>query len=299
MSTSRLLSLLRSPLILRGTISRSHTIQRNFHQTIIPFNSDSLFGSITKQEEPLASNVPEAKPEEDEQNVLDPKEIRYINPKDDVKLQEFLHPDPIIAINELLTPLKKEIYLANVAKNGFFKNEDSVSLANGKSYKLKLSREEIEALEPSIYMKSYRIKSSMKKATVVLRLLRELKVKTAITQCNFTTKKIAREASDLLRRGLKDAEKFGYNSSNLYISQIWTGSDGYWSKRMEAKGRGRSGVITHRYIHIRCILKTDQTLKRLAWEKELKAQRLKERRPLNNPLVNTPIRSKVQGYYKW
>lgn len=271
-------------------------MQRAFHMSRISMNSGSLFGSITKLDSVASTSetVEQQNIEED-----DPSVIRYLDPKQDKDLQEFLHPDPIVAIDELLTPLKKQIYLANVSKNGFFKNKDTVTLADGKSYSLKLTAKEIEALEPSIYLKSYRIKSSMKKATVVLRLLRGLDVKTAITQCQFTTKKIAREASDLLRKGLKDSEKLGYNPNKLFISQFWSGSDGHWQKRVEPKGRGRTGIITHRSIHIRCILRTEQTLKRLEWERQVKLDTLKSRKPLANPLVNTPIRSKVQGYYRW
>lgn len=183
---------------------------------------------------------------------------------------------------------------------GFYKKDSIVTLANENGqklkYKLNLSREEMEALEPSVYVKSYRIKSSMKKATQLLRLLGGLDAKVALSQCHFSDKKIARDVAEVLTRGIEDAKKLGLDPDNLYIAQIWTGSDGYWQKRIDIKARGRNGVITHPYVHVRCILKTkDVTQRRIAYEQQIKQER---RKPWVQ-LGDQPVRGAMGGVYKW
>lgn len=172
--------------------------------------------------------------------------------------------------------MKREIYEANCKINGgFYKKDTIVKLPNSSErYKLKLTKREIEVLEPSVYVQSYRIKSSMKKATLLLRLLGGLDVMKAISQCHFSNKKIAREVAELLQKGVKDGQKLGLKPEDLYISQIWTGSDGFWRKRVEFKARTRIGIISHPYIHVRCILRTKSvTKRRLAYEAHLKEQK--------------------------
>lgn len=181
-----------------------------------------------------------------------------------------------LASQSLLSPLKREIYEANCKINGgFYKKDTIVKLPNSSErYKLKLTKREIEVLEPSVYVQSYRIKSSMKKATLLLRLLGGLDVMKAISQCHFSNKKIAREVAELLQKGVKDGQKLGLKPEDLYISQIWTGSDGFWRKRVEFKARTRIGIISHPYIHVRCILRTKSvTKRRLAYEAHLKEQK--------------------------
>lgn len=197
----------------------------------------------------------------------------------------------------VLSPLKRKLYLANCQTNGFYKPDTVVMLPGSKEkYKLHLTRQEIEALEPSVYVKSYRIKSSMKKATVLLRLLSGLDVEKALTQCHFSQKKIAQDVAELLQRGIEDGKKLGLSPGDLYISQIWTGSDGWWMKRVDWKARGRVGTIQHPYVHVRCILKTKSvTKKRLAYEAELKEQR---RKPWIQ-LADKPVRGVPGGFYKW
>lgn len=213
----------------------------------------------------------------------------------DTRLSDYVGHKPQSAVAKLLTPLKRQIYEANVLQNGFFKNNSPVTLANGDKYKLKLSAKELDVLEPSMYLKSYRLKSSWKKATIYLRFISGLKVTDAITQGQFHSKKIGKEVSQLLQDGLKDAPQLGLKGDELYISQIWCGSDGMVRKRVDPKGRGRTGIITHPYIHVRAVLKTPVTQKRLAWEKEQKE--------LNKSAVmqlpNEKLRFKVEGHYNW
>lgn len=233
-----------------------------------------------------------------EKAAVTPEQITVEN---DVNLHQYIRskqgPEKL-AHQTLLSPLKRKLYVRNCELNGgFYKKDTVITLPGSKEkYRLKLNREEIDVLEPSVYVKSYRIKSSMKKTTQLLRLLNGLDIKKALTQCHFSSKKIARDVADLLTRGIEDSQKLGLNENDMYIAQIWTGSDGWWTPRMEYKGRGRVGVIRHRYVHVRCILKTKSvTKRRLEYESQLKQQR---RKPWIQ-LADKPVRGFPGGAYKW
>ncbi|SCV05263.1 LANO_0H03642g1_1 [Lachancea nothofagi CBS 11611] len=285
-------------------------VKRSFQTAFLARNKDtnsSLFGSITQgiEEQPddpqRISNRLTAASSVSEKEATDPK--KTVTVANDKLLQSFIHKSQssASATDLLLSPLKKRIYEENCRSNGGFYKKDSIvtlTEANGQKlkYKLNLSREEIEALEPSIYVKSYRLKSSMKKATQFLRLLGGADVTTALSQCHFSDKKVARDVAEVLTRGVQDAEKLGIEADNMYIAQIWTGSDGYWQKRIDIKARGRNGVITHPYVHVRCILKTkDVTKRRIAYEQQLKQERRKPWVQLNDQ----PVRGAMGGVYKW
>jgi ribosomal protein L22 len=257
---------------------------------------DSVFSDLTS-----SVDQKRAEGKEINQNNLavaeegDASIIQYVKPEDDEKLQEFLNPKPFFTVDSLLTPLKKQIYNANVTKNGFFKNMDLVKLNDGNSYTLNLSNKEIEALEPSIYLRSWRIKGSIKKTNIVLRALKDLPLKKAITQLHFMEKKVARDLVEMLERGIKDAEKMNYNVDDLYIAESWVHTDGHWMKRVDCKGRGRAGVLTFKWVSVRFLLKTSQTKKRLTY--------LLEKRNTNKNVgsfvTGGKIRGNAPGFYRW
>lgn len=272
-------------------------------------SNGNLFGGLTKDldlAKPRSGRLSDrmVAASEGENTELD-GEMTYqqksIGVKNDLMLQKYIQKIQQAekpATELFLTPLKRKLYEANCKMNGgFFKKNQIVILpSNNQKYRLKLSQQEIEALEPSIYLKSYRLKSSMKKTTQVLRLLNQLDLKTAITQCHFNRRHVAREVGELLQRGVEDAEKLKLDPNDLYISQIWTGSDGNWMRRMEFKGRGRVGILTHPYVHVRCILKSKSvTKKRL--EFEAKSKEL-DKKPWVQ-LSDKPIRGVANNVYKW
>ncbi|QPG75490.1 hypothetical protein FOA43_002845 [Brettanomyces nanus] len=258
-------------------------------------SSSSLLGSLTPNVSTEKDLLPPRKDAEEASNAAMENEVKYVKPEEDAKLQEYLNPKPYKTVNSLLSPLKRRLYLDNVTKNGFFKNGDLITLPDGISYRLKLSREEIEALEPSIYLRSWRIKSSVKKTNIVLRALKDLPLKKAITQLHFMPKKVARDLFEMLERGLQDAEKMNYDVNSIYVAESWVHTDGHWARRIECKGRGRTGIITHRWISVRFLLKTEQTKKRLAYE----AERRSDKRIAKCVLTSEKIRGPCQGYYKW
>lgn len=260
---------------------------RPFSLSAIKSASGSLFGDVTEGKE-VESQQQEA-----------PVAASDVTPQTDTKLQEYYAEEGKknqMVSDKYVSPLKRRLFDLSVAQHGFFKNNHIVAdPASGKSYKVSLSRDEIDILEPTIYLQSYRVKSSMKKATVVNRFVRGSNVKAAINQLHFNPKKMATEVEKLLKRGLEQARAAGYNEDGLYIQALWTGSDGQWVKRADIKGRGRTGIIEHPYIHIKAILKTGQTKQRLAWENDQARAMAKPRLYLNNE----PLNFKVQPFYKW
>lgn len=211
------------------------------------------------------------------------------------KIKPLLEPAPVPPA-QYLSPFKRQLYEQVLStNNGKFTNNQLVEL-NGKKYKLHLSKEEQKALEPSVYIQSYRIKSSWKKTYMFLRIFRQMPLLEAITQCHFSPKSLGRDVGEMLERGRADAVKLGMDPSELYISQIWVGKDGEDDKRVQAKGRGRAGVVTHPYVHVKAIIKNQSV-------KEAAAQRFKERldRKLYTPLRNWKIKEDFTqtADYKW
>lgn len=271
-------------------------IHSSFHtHSIKQQQNGSLFGELTKSnevKEPETSiNTAQSSKEE-----LDPADI---TPENDETLHEYYMEQSLqeqISREKYISPLKRKLFDINVVNNGFYKNDQIViDEETNKTYKLSLTKEEIEILEPSIFLQSYRIKSSMKKATLVNRFVRGWDVKTAINQLHFNPKKMSTELEQLLKKGLEQAQSLKLNDNELYIASLWTGSDGQWRKRVDAKGRGRTGIIEHPYIHLKAILKTNQTKLRLNWEK----QQIKANEKPVMGLINEPLNFSVRPYYKW
>lgn len=248
----------------------------------------------------LADRVTSLQATEDGADAANEK--KPVSVSDDKPLLEYIAKKQGIvskpATEQYLSPLKRQLYELNCEINGgFYKKDTILKLPNSKTqYKLNLTRDEIETLEPSVYLKSYRIKSSLKKATVFLRLLRGMDLNRAITQCHFARKKIAYNVAELLQRGVEDAQTLGLKPQDLFISQIWVGSDGQWNKRVDIKARTRFGIIRHPFVHVRCILKSKSvTLKRLEYEAQEKQRRAK---PWVQ-LADEPIRGVTGNVYKW
>lgn len=273
----------------RARLLQSLNFPRSFHFSPLRA-SGSLFGDVT-------SHKPTTTPETNKDEPL-------IAPLDMLPSQ-----DPVLvkryteeakerqdSREKFISPQKRRLFDLNVAKNGFYKNHQIVYDAEqNKHYKLSLTESEIEVLEPSVYLKSFRIISSIKKATLVNRFVRGYNVKNAINQLHFVPKKMALELEKLLKTGLKLGQVQGLNEDLLYIHALWVGSDGWTSKRIEWRGRGRHGIITMPRVHLKAVLKTQQTRDRLAWEKE---QKLNKKNPVT-ALNNEPLNFRVNGIYKW
>lgn len=292
-----------------GINLRPTTTVRSFHQgralyqTKEKASTGSLFGEITKPTDrpdsvlnQISARVPEneGKKEGDESAPDAVEQTTDKDFKNDPEVLEYTEPKAETAPEMLLSPLKQQLYELSMQQGGY--DPKKILTLDGKKYKLQLSKEELACLEPSLYLKSYRIKGSPKKATPFLRMLREMKLKDAITQCQFSSKSIGRDVGEMLLRGIKEAEKLGLDPNNLYLNQIWSGKDGYNVKRLDFKGRGRVGVIEHKWIHVRAILKPLESK-----DKFLQQRRARElRRPVKEQLSSRPIHEfpKSQNY-KW
>lgn len=260
---------------------------RQFHGGFA-LRNESFFGEVTKNDE---SRVQETNTEQVDSSNITPATDKALQEKymEEARAEQ-------ISAEKYISPLKRKLFDLNVAQHGFFKNHQILRDPDaGKAYKLSLTAEEIEALEPSIYLKSYRIKSSTKKATVVNRLVRGYTVKSAINQLHFNPKKMATELERLLKRGLEQARKLNYDEDQLYIHALWVGSDGNWQKRVDPKARGRTGIISHSYVHLRAVLRTDLTTKRLRWEKDQAFLAAKPSSGLNTE----PLNFSVRPYFRW
>lgn len=290
-------------------IRPSGTYVRQFHYGRILRQDQqqrgSLFGEVTQQTDRPDSmlNQIAARATEGEQQVEEKKEEDKSSRnlpssdkelKNDPEVLEYTDPKPQTAVEQLLSPLKKQLYELSLQQGGY--DPDRVLNLNGKKYKLHLTKEELACLEPSVYLKSYRIKSSPKKATPFLRMLREMKLKDAITQCHFSPKAIARDVGEMLTRGIKEAEKLGLNPDELYLNQIWVGKDGFNIKRLDFKGRGKVGIIEHKWVHVRAILKPLEAKEKL--ESQRRTRQLS--RKVKEQLANRPIHEfPKSNVYKW
>lgn len=208
---------------------------------------------------------------------------------------KLLSPDPIHTA-DLLSPLKRELYAANLRMhNGRFVNHATV-LHEGASYRLSLTREEQRALEPSMYIQSYRIKGSWKKAFIFLRMFRRMTLYDAINQCSFSPRAMAFDVGEMFERAKKESEKLGIESSTLRIEHIWVGKDGRDRAMLDFKARGRTGLKHSHYVHVKAILKPESVFEQRAQDRKA---RLDKRLWL--PLANTRIPEEyVQtANYKW
>lgn len=248
---------------------------------------------------------------------------RTKRPTDFKKLRvPIMAPKPILLQSNLISDLKKKLYKQNCLQNGGFFKQGQTIFLDGKSYTLNLTENELEALEPSLYCQSYRIKSSTKKAFLFLSFLNHknytrlnagmhnkwklikyrnsnnefhFTVKEAITQLQFQTKKLGPIVADVLKKGLEDCESLGIQKDNLYLDKIWVGDDGYRQKQIDIKGRGRHGILEHAWIHVKCILKDSSvTLRRKEYEKKVNQLAKAEKKALPKR-----IHGVTGGVYKW
>lgn len=292
---------------MRG-IRPSGAYARQFHYGRILLQDQqqqrgSLFGEVTQQTDRPDSMLNQiAARATEEQQVEEKKDDDKTSNlpssdkelKNDPEVLEYTDPKPQTAAEQLLSPLKKQLYELSLQQGGY--DPERVLNLDGKKYKLHLTKEELAGLEPSVYLKSYRIKSSPKKATPFLRMLREMKLKDAVTQCHFSPKGIARDVGEMLTRGIKEAEKLGLNPDELYLSQIWVGKDGFNVKRLDFKARGKVGIIQHKWVHVRAILKPLESKEK--HESQRRTRQLS--RKVKEQLANRPIHEfPKSNVYKW
>lgn len=190
-----------------------------------------------------------------------------------------------------------------------------------------LTREErIAMTERSLTHKSDWIPTSTKKLVMLARQILGKNVDEAISQMQWSKKKMAREvkyhleeARDLAiaQRGMglgavsgeaagkrnekpvkirtKDGKWLEVEDpTRMYVAESWVGKGQWLGKEIDYKGRGRMGVIKHPKASITVVLKEEKTRMRQYQEREAKKQ-------AEGPWVHHPNRA-VHGqrpYYSW
>ncbi|KAF5093224.1 hypothetical protein D0Z00_004173 [Geotrichum galactomycetum] len=263
----------------------------------------SLFGNFTKQTgasrlDTLVSAADEGKtPAAADADAEDAAvtDYRKVDFSKDPEVLAHNYPTPKKAPELLLSDLKQRLYDAAMSSPGGYNKNTPIEL-DGKKYILHLTKQEQELLEPSVYLRSYRIKGTAKKGTIFTRLLRNMDLKQAINQCHFSPKRISRDVEEMLLRGLDEAKRLDLNPNDLYINQIWVGKEPFTQKRLDCKGRGKTGLIEHKNIHVRVILKTKESRQKFL---EAKKERVFGRKVWEQH-HNTPIQVyRGSSQYQW
>jgi large subunit ribosomal protein L22 len=94
------------------------------------------------------------------------------------------------------------------------------------------------------------VRTAPRKAQLVVREIRNLRVGEALTVLSFMTKAAARDVEAVLKSAIANAEaNHGLSASDLYVSSAIVG-EGPTLKRWQARARGRVGRIRKRTCHI-------------------------------------------------
>lgn len=93
------------------------------------------------------------------------------------------------------------------------------------------------------------VKGSYRKANLVMDLIRSKPAVKALYILEYTFKRHAKPALLVLKSALENAQAKGINTSELYIRHAYA-TKAHQLKRVEFKGRGRTGMICKPYSHI-------------------------------------------------
>ena len=108
-------------------------------------------------------------------------------------------------------------------------------------------------MEAKAYLRGLRI--TPRKVGIVLDLIRNKPVGTAIAILRNTPKAASEHLIKLLDRAVADADNnFGMNTDNLYVSECFV-SPGMTLKRMMPRGKGSADRILKRTSHITLAVK--------------------------------------------
>ena len=100
-----------------------------------------------------------------------------------------------------------------------------------------------------------RLRVSPIKLNYLARLIRGMKVETAVTQLAFSSKRIAGDVKKAVQSAVANAENnANLNVDDLVISQAWVGKS-LVMKRMHTRGRGRGARILKPFSNLTIILR--------------------------------------------
>src|ERR1700744_1892574 len=100
-----------------------------------------------------------------------------------------------------------------------------------------------------------RIRISPQKLNLVAGLIRGMSVNNALTQLNFSSKRIANDVRKALQSAIANAENnHNLNVDSLYVKEAYVGKN-LVMKRMHTRGRGRSARIFKPFANLTLVLR--------------------------------------------
>jgi large subunit ribosomal protein L22 len=99
------------------------------------------------------------------------------------------------------------------------------------------------------------LRISPQKLNLVAAMIRGKKVQTALTELEFSRKRIAGDVRKCLMSAIANAENnHGLDVDDLVVSEAWVGKN-LIMKRFHARGRGRSGGIVKPFAEITVVVR--------------------------------------------
>jgi large subunit ribosomal protein L22 len=99
------------------------------------------------------------------------------------------------------------------------------------------------------------LRISPQKLNLVAAMIRGKKVQTALTELEFSRKRIAGDVRKCLMSAVANAENnHGLDVDDLVVSEAWVGKN-LIMKRFHARGRGRSGSIIKPFAEITVVVR--------------------------------------------
>ena len=105
------------------------------------------------------------------------------------------------------------------------------------------------------------LRVSPQKLNLVAAMIRGKKVQTALTELEFSRKRIAVDVRKCLMSAIANAENnHGLDVDDLVVSEAWVGKN-LIMKRFHARGRGRSGSIVKPFSQITVVVRETRAAK--------------------------------------
>jgi large subunit ribosomal protein L22 len=106
-----------------------------------------------------------------------------------------------------------------------------------------------------------RLRVSPRKLNLVAGLIRGMTVSQALTQLNFSSKRIAGEVRKALQSAIANAENnHNLNVDSLYVKEAYVGKN-IVMKRMHTRGRGKSARILKPFANLTLIVREKEETK--------------------------------------
>ncbi len=102
------------------------------------------------------------------------------------------------------------------------------------------------------------LRTSPTKLNLVAEMIRGMKVQQALTQLNFSNKRIAVDVRKALQSAIANAENnHNLNVDSLVVKEAWVGKS-MVLKRFHARARGRGAAILKPYSHLTIVVRDTQ-----------------------------------------